>query len=467
MAQEVNQTNSASTITSAVASSITSSSSAARFTPSVDPALVAGIVVAGSIVGTLILGVLVQRVQKWRRDLSLRPLRAQNPSLYENVVASRLGITDNDFYIPPGVPVTLTEIRAAQKRTDPFLLQTFKTEVFDGNAPTQDAHVEIEVDVKEHFSDVDGQMDQDRPTQSQHRFHLTCIDEWLVNARGECPLCRMDLTRRGSWYKSVGSSDSEEDDVMDDQNDRGGESVDGRRRGRRRRRRSLRAIFAGDGGVRAGRTRSHQASRTSSAAGSRSPSATSSVSAQSSHPSRPLSSIFGGPATGGMGAVVDGVPAAPPSDTLSVSRVPFFLASAGLRPTSWAGSTLSVPESGVDGVGREGSRSRSRSRSPFWDNLRRRQSEIGNQRDLQEMEQGGPSDQGGALGAQSASNIAGSSDRNTQEETISSPMSPSGNDLLPRSEIYDSEASGLALAGEGGVIPGGGQSNIRNSAGAA
>ncbi|KXS20578.1 hypothetical protein M427DRAFT_52173 [Gonapodya prolifera JEL478] len=36
----------------------------------------------------------------------------------------------------------------------------------------------------------------------EHTFHIRCVDEWLVNQRGECPLCRLDLTRRGSWWQA-------------------------------------------------------------------------------------------------------------------------------------------------------------------------------------------------------------------------------------------------------------------------
>ncbi|KXS15358.1 hypothetical protein M427DRAFT_56717 [Gonapodya prolifera JEL478] len=35
-----------------------------------------------------------------------------------------------------------------------------------------------------------------------HTFHVTCVDQWLVHQRGECPLCRLDLTRRGTWWRT-------------------------------------------------------------------------------------------------------------------------------------------------------------------------------------------------------------------------------------------------------------------------
>ncbi|KXS15359.1 hypothetical protein M427DRAFT_98812 [Gonapodya prolifera JEL478] len=31
-----------------------------------------------------------------------------------------------------------------------------------------------------------------------HSFHVGCVDEWLVNGRAECPLCRFDVSCRGA-----------------------------------------------------------------------------------------------------------------------------------------------------------------------------------------------------------------------------------------------------------------------------
>lgn len=33
------------------------------------------------------------------------------------------------------------------------------------------------------------------PCQGAHRFHVACIDEWLLNVNGVCPLCRADFRK--------------------------------------------------------------------------------------------------------------------------------------------------------------------------------------------------------------------------------------------------------------------------------
>ncbi|KAK3315307.1 hypothetical protein B0H66DRAFT_340860 [Apodospora peruviana] len=44
-----------------------------------------------------------------------------------------------------------------------------------------------------------------------HKFHPPCIDPWLINVSGTCPLCRLDLRPQGSDKQGPpGSSDSEE-----------------------------------------------------------------------------------------------------------------------------------------------------------------------------------------------------------------------------------------------------------------
>ncbi|KAJ3335558.1 hypothetical protein HDU93_005052 [Gonapodya sp. JEL0774] len=34
-----------------------------------------------------------------------------------------------------------------------------------------------------------------------HSFDVGCVDEWLCFTKGACPVCRMDVTRSGKWWK--------------------------------------------------------------------------------------------------------------------------------------------------------------------------------------------------------------------------------------------------------------------------
>ncbi|KAJ3337941.1 hypothetical protein HDU93_000328, partial [Gonapodya sp. JEL0774] len=34
-----------------------------------------------------------------------------------------------------------------------------------------------------------------------HSFHADCVDSWLANRRGVCPLCRLDISTDGEWFK--------------------------------------------------------------------------------------------------------------------------------------------------------------------------------------------------------------------------------------------------------------------------
>lgn len=48
--------------------------------------------------------------------------------------------------------------------------------------------------------------DQIRILPCQHEFHMSCVDKWLKEIHGVCPLCRGDV-RHGGGESSVSNSE--------------------------------------------------------------------------------------------------------------------------------------------------------------------------------------------------------------------------------------------------------------------
>ncbi|KXS10558.1 hypothetical protein M427DRAFT_148557 [Gonapodya prolifera JEL478] len=122
-----------------------------------DPTVFSAFVIVMCILATCVGAVVANLLAKARRRRALRPLREQNPSLYRLIITSEAGRLNGDVFLPPGTAITPAQIRQALNRTDPFLLQTFRTFVWgagkeenqgdgqeeDGKGMGKDATVEM------------------------------------------------------------------------------------------------------------------------------------------------------------------------------------------------------------------------------------------------------------------------------------------------------------------------------------
>ncbi|KXS14670.1 hypothetical protein M427DRAFT_70453 [Gonapodya prolifera JEL478] len=135
----------------------------------------------------VLLVIFIRRIIHTRTVLA--PLRAQNPSLYWRILLSNDAPSIAELGRRPPVGETLN-LEALQK--------------LDTERPEQRRHTSLSADarlVDARHTECPVCLDPlfapnkvIRRLPCGHRFHTTCVDAWLVQRRGVCPVCRRDLT---------------------------------------------------------------------------------------------------------------------------------------------------------------------------------------------------------------------------------------------------------------------------------
>ncbi|XXG97063.1 hypothetical protein Hte_003357 [Hypoxylon texense] len=122
------------------------------------------------------------------------------------------------------VPVTATELSAASTSATASASTSAQDENRGNNGQTEEEHLGCSI-CTEDFT-----VGQDvRVLPCDHKFHPQCIDPWLVNVSGTCPLCRLDLRPHGDDESAANRPDGPVDRLSSPSPDEEGDAAQRRR----------------------------------------------------------------------------------------------------------------------------------------------------------------------------------------------------------------------------------------------